>query len=38
MPDFLRNSHNDTSPSAVLVMADVRVILFVPMNALMSIW
>ena len=30
MPDFLRNPHDDASPSAVLVTADVRVVLLVP--------
>ena len=30
MPDFLRNSQDDETPSAVLVMADVRVIPLVP--------
>ena len=30
MPDFLRNSHDDAAPSAVLVMADVRVVPLVP--------
>jgi hypothetical protein len=30
MPDFLHNSHDDASPSAVLVTADVRVVLLGP--------
>jgi hypothetical protein len=30
MPDFLRNYQDDAAPFAVLVMADVRVVLLVP--------